>query len=388
MKILFLNYEYPPLGGGAGNATKYLLQEYAKYQDLSVDLVTSAIDAEFVESRVNGNIAIFRIPIGKNEKNPQKQSIKDLLVYSWKAYFFARTQLKKGESYDGIHAFFSVPCGALAMLLSWEFRIPYIISLRGADVPGYAERFSFLYGFLRPIVRLVWKHARCVISNSEGLRQLALETKPDQDIGVIYNGVDTEFFHPEEEKRNPKMITILCASRLTKRKGFIYAIEAFSKISQKYKHVCMIIAGGDGNAIEELKKQVERLDLTKKITFFGEYDHASLLKLQQSSDIFLFPSLNEGMSNSMLEAMASGLPIIMTPTGGAQELIQEGKNGFLVRFRDAEDIAKKLEILIQDKKLCTKMGRESRRMAQSLSWSSVASHYKDLYVQSISKNKE
>ncbi len=388
MKILFLNYEYPPLGGGAGNATKYLLQEYAKHEDLSVDLITSAIDAEFVESRVNGNVGIFRLPIGKNGKNPQKQSIRDLLVYSWRAYFFARNQLKKEKSYDAIHSFFSVPCGVLAMFLSWEFRIPYIVSLRGADVPGYAERFTFLYVFLRPIVRLVWKYARYVISNSEGLKQLALKTKPDQNIEVIYNGVDTDFFCPDEGKRNSKILTILCASRLTKRKGFIYAIEAFSKISQKYKHIRMIIAGGDGNAKEELKKHVEQLGLTKKITFFGEYDHSSLLKLQQSSDIFLFPSLNEGMSNSMLEAMASGLPIIMTPTGGAQELIQEGKNGFLVRFRDTEDIAEKLEFFIQDKKLCTKMGRESRRMAQALSWSSVALEYKNRYAQSVSKNKE
>jgi L-malate glycosyltransferase len=388
MKILFLNYEYPPLGGGAGNATKYLLQEYAKYEDLSVDLITSAIDDEFVESQINGRVGIFRLPIGKNGKNPQKQSIKDLLVYSWKAYFFARTQLKKGESYDVIHSFFSVPCGVLAMFLSWEFRTPYIVSLRGADVPGYAERFTFLYVFLRPIVRLVWKYAQYVISNSEGLKRLALKTKPDQTIGVIYNGVDTDFFCPNEEKRNLKTFTILCASRLTKRKGFIYAIEAFSKISQKYKHIRMIIAGGDGNATEELKKYVEQLGLTKKITFFGEYDHGSLLKLQQSSNIFLFPSMNEGMSNSMLEAMASGLPVIMTPTGGAQELIEEGKNGFLVRFREAQDITEKLEILIQDKELCVKMGRESRRRAQVLSWSSVALEYKNRYAQSVSKNKE
>jgi glycosyltransferase involved in cell wall biosynthesis len=175
---------------------------------------------------------------------------------------------------------------------------------------------------------------------------------------------------------------------LTRRKGFIYAIEAFSKISQKYNTIRMIIAGGDGNATEELKRYVEQLNLTKRITFFGEYNHNSLLKLQQSSNIFLFPSLNEGMSNSMLEAMASGLPVIMTPTGGAQELVEEGKNGFLVGFRDAEDIAKKLEMLIQDKDLCKEMGRESRRRAQTLSWSSVALEYKNRYAQSISKNEK
>lgn len=379
MRILFLNYEYPPLGGGAGNATKYLLQEYAKNKDVSVDLVTSAIDGEFVETNIYDQIQIVRLPIGKDGKNMQKQSQIELLRYSFSAYRFVRRKIVRGEKYDCIHAFFSVPSGVLALALFQEFHIPYIVSLRGADVPGYAEKFAWIYTILTPLIRAVWKHASRVVSNSEGLKQLALVSKPDQEIGVVYNGVDTEFFVPDESKRSQKHPTILCASRLTQRKGLKYAIEGFSKIISKYPHARMIVAGGDGDAAEELKNQVENLGLTKKITFSGEYDHAKLLSLQQSSDIFLFPSLNEGMSNSMLEAMASGLPIIMTPTGGAQELIQDGKNGFLVEFQNAQSIAEKLDLLLSDPEICSRMGKESRKKAEALSWKSVADAYRNMY---------
>lgn len=88
MRVLFLNYEYPPLGGGAGNATSYLIKEYEKIPDLKVDLVTSGIGRKFETERVGKNIWIHKLPIGKDEKNLHYQSQKDLLVYSWKAYFF------------------------------------------------------------------------------------------------------------------------------------------------------------------------------------------------------------------------------------------------------------------------------------------------------------
>ncbi|QQS61602.1 MAG: glycosyltransferase family 4 protein [Candidatus Moraniibacteriota bacterium] len=383
MRILFLNYEYPPLGGGAGNATKYLLQEYSKHEDMNADLITSAVDGDFVETNIFDRITVFRLPIGKDGKNMQKQSQIDLLRYSFSAYRCIRKRILRGEKYDIIHAFFSVPCGVLALLLSMEFHIPFIVSLRGADVPGYAEKFRWIYKILTPLIRFVWKKSARVISNSEGLKQLALISKPDQEIGVIYNGVDTNFFLPDEGKRSSKHPTILCASRLTQRKGLQYAIEGFSRIADKYPHAKMIIAGGDGDAAKNLKQQVMTLNLKEKITFSGEYDHAKLLQLQQSSNIFLFPSLNEGMSNSMLEAMASGLPIIMTPTGGAQELIRNGENGFIVDFRSPESIAQKLDVLLSDTDLCIRMGRESRQRAEELNWSSVASEYRKIYKEII-----
>ena len=87
----------------------------------------------------------------------------------------------------------------------------------------------------------------------------------------------------------------------------------------------------------------------------------------------------------MLEAMASGMPIIMTPTGGADELVNEGINGYVVRFRDSDDIAEKLEKLINDPILAKKMGQESRKIAEKMSWASVAGQYRELYKKIAAK---
>lgn len=137
INILFLNYEYPPLGGGAGNATWYLLKEYEKMPDLQVTLVTSSTGS-FRMERPSDNVTIYYLDIGKRG-SLHYQSSKDLLKYSWKAWLFCRRYLK-GNHIDLIHAFFGIPCGLIALLLGK----PYIVSLRGSDVPFYNNRFHWL----------------------------------------------------------------------------------------------------------------------------------------------------------------------------------------------------------------------------------------------------
>jgi glycosyltransferase involved in cell wall biosynthesis len=129
--------------------------------------------------------------VGKNEATLHHQSQKELLTYSFKAYKKAEDLLQKNH-YDVIHAFFGIPCGVLAWRLGKKYQVPYIISLRGADVPGYSERFSFIYAFLTPLIKKVWKEAYKVVSNSQGLKELALQSAPKQEISIIPNGVDTE----------------------------------------------------------------------------------------------------------------------------------------------------------------------------------------------------
>jgi glycosyltransferase involved in cell wall biosynthesis len=379
-KILFLNYEYPPLGGGAANATKYILQEYAKKNDLQVDLITSAIGENYSQEKIGSNITIHRLPIGKKERELNYQTQKELIFYTVKAYFFARKLIKK-NNYDLSHSFFAVPTGVLSLLFKWQFKLSYIVSLRGSDVPNYSERFAKMYKFLTPIIKLVWKNAVHVVTNSKGLTELAKKSAPQQKFLQIFNGVDTEFYQPgsRTEKERREEFKILLASRLSKRKGFRYAIKAFAKLQKKYSNISMVIAGGEGNAMTELREQVAQLKLKNKIKFTGAYLKKESPRIYTKADVFVMPSFNEGMSNNLLEAMASGLPVLMTPTGGAEELIKNGENGYLIKMKDVDSIVKKLEILINNPQKCEKLGRSSRRLAETLSWKSVADKYIALY---------
>ena len=378
MKVLFFNYEYPPLGGGAANATAYILEEYSKIPDLSVDLITSSIDSEYHLEKVANNISIHKLPIGKNKNNLHYQSQKELLTYAWKAYFFAKKLIKKNK-YDLSHSFFTVPCGFVSFLIKKEYNIPYVVSLRGSDVPGYSDRFVFLYKIIKPLIKLIWKNSFAVIANSEGLKELAQKTNPKQVVGIIYNGIDIENFKPKPEARpvNNFIIT-LGASRVTERKGIDYLIKALANLVPQYSQLLLRVMG-EGDAREALEKLAKDLELEKNIEFIGRIPRENTAPYYQEASIFVLPSFNEGMSNAMLEALASGLPLIATNTGGTSELVEEGVNGFIVKMRDSQDLTDRIEILMKDEDLRKRMGEASRRKAELMSWKKVAKKYGELY---------
>ena len=380
MRILFFNYEYPPLGGGAANATLCILKEFSKISDLKVDLITSSVSEKYYTEKIGENITVHKIPIGKNSANLHFQSQKDLIVYSWKALFFAN-KLMKENKYDLTHSFFTVPCGALSFWFKITKKIPYIISLRGSDVPGYSERFKVAYAILKPLIRLIWKKSGAVISNSQGLKELALKTDKSQKIDIIFNGVDINEFHPDESLRSKdKFIITIGATRITARKGINYLIEALSILVPRYPDIFLHILG-DGNEKDNLIALAQKINLGDHIQFLGRIPREKTMPYYQEASLFVLPSLNEGMSNAMLEALASGLPILATETGGTEELVKNGENGYIVKMKDAEDLAQKIEIILKDEELRDRMGLASRQKAQEMSWENVAQKYYDLYRQ-------
>jgi L-malate glycosyltransferase len=372
-KILILNYEFPPLGGGAGNATYYLLKEFSKDNELEIDLVTSSTD-NFKVEKFSDNITIHFLGINK-KNNLHYQSNKDLLLYSWKAYWYCK-KLKKQKDFNLIHAFFGIPCGYIAMKLKRKFDIPYIVSLRGSDVPFYNNRFYWLDKLLfKRLSRKIWKNAKAVITNSEGLKNLAQQTAKRQKIEVICNGVDINQFYPNTAFNQE--FTIISTSRLIKRKGIDYLIDAFIDFKKKYNDSCLIIIG-DGDLKDELINKVSNAGINNKVTFLGTIKHDDLPDFYQNADVFVLPSLNEGMSNSLLEAMASGLAIIATDTGGVKELINE-ENGFIINQKNSADIFSSLEKLYKNKDLLIKIKKNNREKSTNFSWKQVKEKYIDNY---------
>jgi glycosyltransferase involved in cell wall biosynthesis len=364
-KVLFLNYEFPPLGGGAGNATKYLFLEFAKNSRLEIDLISSSTD-KFKVKNFSKNIKIHYLDINK-KGNIHYQSNKDLLKYSWQAYRYAKRLMRK-KKFNLVHAFFGIPCGYIAMKLG----LPYIVSLRGSDVPFYNSRFAKLDKLIfQRLSRRVWQKADAVVANSGDLQKLAKKTFSGE-IVIIPNGVDTKEFRPKKNSRPSSKIKLVSTGRLISRKGYQYLIPALKGL----KNIDLTLVGGGDlrNELEELAKKNK-----VEINFIGEVGHNKIVNYLQNADIFILPSLNEGMSNSILEAMACGLPIITTDTGGSKELIDG--NGFIIKKRSASSIKKVLEKYLKSRQLIRKQGRKSRVIAEYLSWKNVASNYKRIYDQ-------
>ncbi len=364
MRILLLNYEFPPLGGGAGNATYYLLKEFANDPNIKIDLVTSSVNYFRIE-RFSDNINIHFLDIGK-KKNLHYQSNKDLLSYSWKAYWYSK-KLMSQTKYDLCHAFFGIPCGYVAMKLG----LPYIVSLRGSDVPFYNKRFHWIDNLiLKRLSIKIWKHAIKVVANSQKLKELALSSNLKQQIEVIFNGIDTEKFRPLENKEVIKPIKLISTGRLIKRKGYEYLIEAIANM----KEIELTLVG-DGN----IKTELEALAKEKKasINFLGKKDHEEIASLLQKADVFVLPSLNEGMSNSLLEAIAVGLPAIVTDTGGSIELVKD--NGLIISKASPGELRKAILSYVNDKNLINLHSLASRMLAEKMSWKNTSDDYKKIY---------
>jgi glycosyltransferase involved in cell wall biosynthesis len=361
MKILMLNSEYPPLGGGQGNANQNLYEEFKKYNALTIDVITASDNKKRVETSNLGEI--YFLNIGKQGKNLHFQSIKDLIFYSIQALLLA-FKLHKEKKYDLIVAWAGVPAGFLVYVLSAIKKVPYIVLLRGSDVPFYEERWKYLdkliFSWLSPII---WKNAKFVIVNSKKLKKLALLSSPKQRFYLIHNGINTKKFEHKSYRFSNK-VKVLAVGRFVKRKGFIYLIEALKGL----KNISLTFVG-EGPLLEQLKHQSHDLE----VTFLGNIRHDKMASVYKDYDIFVLPSLNEGMSNAVLEAMACGLPLILTDVGGSFELING--NGFIIPTKDSKAIRKKIEEFLEHKTLIKKMGTRSRELAENMSWSKVAQEF-------------
>ena len=366
MRVLILNYEYPPLGGGAGTASRYLLQELSKRGDIQADLITSSLGSGRVE-RLSASAAVHFLDIGKSG-SIHYQSQADLLVYAFRSLVYARKLLRR-RRYDVVHAFFGIPCGVTAMQLG----LPYIVSLRGSDVPFYNHRFEKLDRLVfQRLSRNVWKRAAHVVANSTGLRELALASAPNQPVAVIPNGVDTKFFSPPQKKRRNGRLTLVSTGRLIERKGYGYLIEALR--GMEGVHLQLV---GDGNLRESLAADAGHIGVS--VEFMGPKSRDEVAAILRDADLFVLPSLNEGMSNSLLEALACGLPAVVTDVGGSAELVADAVNGAVVPTADVGALRRAIEIYRANPKLSTLHGDASRRTALSMSCAANAEKYVTLY---------
>jgi glycosyltransferase involved in cell wall biosynthesis len=206
------------------------------------------------------------------------------------------------------------------------------------------------------------------IAVSDQVRQAMLETiGPIQDkIIVIYNGVDVKRYgRPVDRAAIRKQLgvevnspLIVVVATLREPKGHRYLIEAAATIVPKYPDLGVLFVG-DGDLREKLQAQVQELNLGDHIRFLG--NRSDVAELLAASDLFVLPSLWEGLPMSLLEAMASGLPIVATEVSGTVRVMAPDQTGILVPPGDSQRLAQAIERLLSDSALAQAMGAAARR---------------------------
>jgi glycosyltransferase involved in cell wall biosynthesis len=371
MKILMLNYEFPPIGGGAGKAHLAMLKQYAGKSNLQVDVLASAPKPGFAVQKLSDNVTIYTVGVHKKNLHYwRKIEVVEWVVRATPPY----RRLLKENRYDLVHAFFGLPTGWLCYRTA--NRLPYIISLRGSDVPGGHARLQLEYKLLGPLLKRIWTGASALVACSDGLKNRSLMFLPSADIDIIPNGVDLESFRPVSSKELSGELKLLTVGRLSVTKRFEMLVEAVEILSEQGKNVRLTISGG-GGLLDELKNLVEQKKLTGIINLTGRIGSENMPDVYQQHDMFVSASMQEGMSNAMLEAMASGLPIITTRCEGVDELICD--NGIVVEKDSAEALAEAINNLAENKRAYNAMCASARRRAENFGWDKVADGYIKLY---------
>lgn len=369
--------EFPPLGGGTGVVNYYLLQEMARCREVTVDLVTSSRSRTVGETeRFADRITMYKVPV--DNRNIHHARNIELLRYSWRGLRMAR-QLLKQHRYDVSFAFAGVPAGAISYLLRLTHGLPYVLSLQGPDVPGFEARYNYLYPVLTPLIKMIWRRAAIVTAISAEQEILAHRTMPDLPLVTIPNGVDTELFAPASgETKRP--FTIVCVARLIERKGQHHLLQAFAQLRAGCDRPLHLMFVGTGDAEPQLRELADSLHVADAVTFKGFLSREQMPPIYRESDVFVLPSQQEGMSIALLEAMASGLPVIVTDTGGTAELVTQGQNGEIIPWSDVPALTRALQNLLNEDNLCRHMGAESRRRAMQFGWPVLATRYIELCV--------
>ena len=366
-----LNYEFPPIGGGAGQAHLCLLRQYAQISDLKVDVLTSASKPMFVKERFAENITIYKVGLHKKSLHHWRKI--EVLEWLLKARPYYRRMLQN-NSYNLVHAFFGFPSGWLCYKSAGE--LPYIISLRGSDVPGKHARLKLDYKILGPVFKAIWKKAAILAACSEGLKKRALKFLPSVSIEVIPNGVELDRFRPAETQKTGDTLKLLTIGRLSVTKRVEVLIDTVEILHKTGCKVRLAIVGG-GGLEGQLRQIVLKKNLGDIIEITGRLDWGKMPRLYRQSDVFISATTQEGMSNAMLEAMASGLPIITTRCEGVEELIAD--NGIVVEQSHAGAIAGAIKKLADNRQIRKQMSVEARKQAEKFSWKSVTQKYIDCY---------
>ncbi len=370
LRILIVSYEYPPIGGGGASALQSILKHLASNPNHQILVVTSSPDSERHVLRMGESVLIHRLPVQKRDLFYWRRL--EVLRFIKVALAYCR-DLLNAEPWDMAVGFFGFPSG----LIPWRYRkrLPYIVLLRGSDVPGFNPRFGIDYLFLRPLFKRIWRGAVSVAANSRKLVELASQTCPELEFEIVRNGVDCERFRVSEEPPADGPVRLAVAARLIPRKAVHQVLEVLHDLAEGVSPWILNIYG-DGPERPRLEAMSKEFGLKDRVFFHGHIDRSEMAERLASADLFVMPSLWEGMSNAVLEAMACGLPVIVTKTGGAEELVSD--NGFVITPGDTDELATALGKLIDNPEARRAMGLRSREHAESMSWDKTADKFLEL----------
>ncbi len=396
-RILIFSLLYHPFVGGAEIAVKEITDRIDS-STAEFDMITLRVDTDIPEVERVGNITVHRI--GRAQKG---LSISKLSTFPWYlikigyvfwAYRKAR-ELSRARKYDlfwSIMTNMGFPVVVLRMFT--KDTTPLLLTLQDGDTLEHITG-RFRIRIVAPLLKRIFTGARHVQAISKYLAQFAKDMGYRGAVSIIPNGVDyAHFADPRwmqeggklvyKLDKKPNDIYLITTSRLVQKNGIEDCIRALKYLPD---HVKLIVVG-DGPLGEHLWKVTESLSLTKRVRFTGYVPHKDLPVYLYVSDIFVRPSLSEGMGNSFIEAMAAGIPVIATPVGGIPDFLIDpvtplGKvtpTGLMCKVKNPKSIADNVDRYLRDEALRLRVIANARAMVkEKYDWNMIAREMQKLF---------
>jgi len=396
VKVCFISPEYLPLSGGTGAYVYYLSKELVKHGH-SIYVVTGYDESRDV--KVNEQLYVFFL------KTPKTPIIRSFL--------FAGSALRKLNKIRGsfpvdiTHANlplvpnFAVPEGFGKTLIStvhstWKGEAE---AIKGEPYSRLNPNEKFMVSFnwfLRIFEEKMLERSNKIIAVSDFTRRELLQyyKVKEEKIRVIHNGVDVNKFKPARDKRkakeelglNPEDIAILSVGRLYARKGLFTLIESMPAVVRRFRNAKFVISGkGQSNEMKKLIAHAEKLGIRDNILFTGYFPDKKLPKLYQAADVFAFSTFYENLPFAVLEALSTGLPVVTTRVGGIPEMIDSGKNGFLVQPFNAKELSDRVLYFLEHPAEANEMGFLARKIIlERFDWRLIVKKVLKVYEEALS----
>lgn len=286
---------------------------------------------------------------------------KELTKYIWCIFlgsYFAH--IAKTKKLAHIHAHFATYPAFTALVISKLTKIPFTFTAHAHDI------------FLdKPFLKKIAKEAKEVVAISEYNKRYISDYCGNgiaSKIKVVHCGINLSEFSLVNSKENGKKKIILSVGRITEMKGLEHLINACSKLDSKLPFECHI--AGDGPQRKELIANTKKLNLENKVYFDGVLDSHNIKDMLSKSDVFVLPSVwsdkdgQEGIPIVLMEAMASGIPVVASRISGIPELVSDRQTGLLVEPGNELELSEKIANILRDKDLAEQLSREARRKVE------------------------
>jgi len=271
--------------------------------------------------------------------------------------------------------------------------------LAGVPIIIHTPHGHVFYGHFGPLVskcfllteRLMARITDRMVALTEAEKNdhIALAVFRPEKIATIHSGVDVDRFMNVQvdiaEKRkelglNSKGLVVATVGWLLPIKGPMHLLKAMSNVWESHPETTLIFVG-KGDLEKGLKEEARRMGVWDKVKFLGWRD--DIPEIMETIDVFVLPSLNEGMGRVLVEAMAAGKPVVASRVGGILDLVKEGQNGFLAEPGDEKGLAIAIKKLLEDKKMRDEMGKRGREIAQDFSVEKMVEKIDVLYERSL-----